>query len=74
MELLRASVIQSNYPAIRRKNTSNLDSVIKEIGSSFLTYIEGSEGGLRSRSSLRESEELIKHYYSKINDLIDAFD
>lgn len=41
MSELRNTVIEENFPAIRRKSLTNIDGLIKNtIAETFLTYVE----------------------------------
>jgi hypothetical protein len=55
MSEVRSTIIEENFPAIRRKKSNpTLDGIIKTtIATAFLTLVEGERG---SRPSLAESE------------------
>jgi hypothetical protein len=54
MSDLRNTIIEENFPAIRRQSLTTLDGLIKNtIAQSFLTYIEDIKHG---KPTLNESE------------------
>jgi hypothetical protein len=73
MSEVRNTVIEENFPAIRRKKSnSTLDGIIKHtIVESFLTLVEGDR---TQRPSLYESEEAIALHFRRIHSIIDTVD